>query len=91
MDGLVPADEGLLWPGGIVVPCVRACLHLCVDGRDDADPGCGRRGSPAPLDPLAQAEHGQPQVVACPTRGDLGQGAGQGLIPRLENAPEDPV
>ena len=30
-------------------------------------------------------------MVACPPRGDLGQGAGWGLVPRLEDAPEDPV
>ena len=27
----------------------------------------------------------------CPTRGDLGQGAGRSLVPQLEDAPEDPV
>ena len=46
---------------------------------------------PAALDPSDQAEHGQSQVVARPPRGDLGQAADQGFVPRLEDAPEDSV
>ena len=40
---------------------------------------------------MGQAEHGQSQVVARFPWGDLGQGAGWGFVPRLEDAPEDPV
>ena len=44
----------------------------------------------APVDDsLGQAEHGKSQVVPCPPGGDLGQGAGCGLVLRLEDAPED--
>ena len=59
VDGVVPAGEGLLWPGGRVVLCVGACLDLCVGGGDGPDPGRGSLGWPAPLDPLGQAGHGQ--------------------------------
>ena len=91
MGSLVPAGEGLLWTWARVLPCVGACLYLCDSRGDCPDPGCGRLGWPAPLGPLGQAEHGQPEVLACPTRGDLGQGAGEGLVPKLEDALEDPV
>ena len=91
VDGVVPAGEGALWPGGGVLPCVGARLHLCVGSGDGPDPGHGPCGRPAALDPLGQAEHDQSQVVARSTRGDLGQGAGRGLVPRLEDAPEDLV
>ena len=67
------------------------CQGLPVGDGDGPGRGCGRRGWPTPLDPLGQAEHGQPQVVARPTRVDLGQGPGRGLVSRLEDAPEDPV
>ena len=64
MDGVVPADEGVLWSGWGVLPRVRACLDLCVGGGDGPSPGHGPRGWPAAVDPLGQAEHGQSQVVA---------------------------
>ena len=64
MDGVVPADEGVLWSGGGFLPCVRACLDLSVGGGDGPNPGHGPRGWPAAVDPLGQAEHGQSQVVA---------------------------
>ena len=88
---MVPAGEGVLWPGGGVLPCVGARLDLCVGGGDEAVPGHGPCGRPAALDPLGQAEHGQSQVVARSPRVDLGQRAGRGLVPRLEDAPEDLV
>ena len=91
VDGVVYAVEGLSWPGGGVLPCVRACLNFCVGGWDGPDQGCGRRAWPAPLDPLGRSERGQPLVVARLTRGDSGQRAGQGLVSRLEDTPEDPV
>ena len=47
------------------------------------------RGWPAVLDPLGREGHGQSQVVVCPPRGDLGQGARRGLVPGLEDAPEN--
>ena len=50
--------------GGGVWPRVRARLDLCVGGGDGPNPGHGPRGWPAALDPVAQAEHGQSQVVA---------------------------
>ena len=87
LDGVVPAGEGLLWPAGQVLPFVRACLDLRMGGKDGTDPGLGPCGRPAPLYPLGQAEHGQPQVVACPSQGDLGQGAGRSLVSRLEVRP----
>ena len=71
--------------------CVRACLDLCVGGGDGPNPGHCPRGWRAALDLLGQAEHGQSQVVARFPRGDWSQGAGWGLVPRLEDAPEDPV
>ena len=74
---------------GEVRPRVGACLNLCVGGGDGPDPGHGPCGRPAALDPLGQARHGQSQVVARPPRGDLGKGAGRGLVPRLGDAPED--
>ena len=77
--------------GGGVWSCDRARLDLCVAGGDGPNPGHGPRGWPAALDPVGQAEHGQSQVVAHLPRGDLGQGAGGGLVPWLEDAPEDPV
>ena len=61
MDGVVPGGEGVLWSGEGVLPRVRACLDLCVDGEDGPNPG---HGWPAALDSLGQAEHGQSQVVA---------------------------
>ena len=66
MDGVVPASEGVLWPGWGFFPRVWACLDLCVGGEDGPTPGHGPRGSPAALDPLVQAEHGQSQVVTRP-------------------------
>ena len=39
MDGVVPAGEGLLRPGGGVWSCVRACFDLCVGGRDGPNQG----------------------------------------------------
>ena len=101
--GLRPIRRTILWtvwypqvrdccgPGGGVLPSVGACLVFCVGGGDGPDPWCGRRGRAAPLDSLGQAEHGQPHEVTFPPRGDWGQGAGQGLVPRLEDAPEGPV
>ena len=89
MDGVVSAGEGVLRPGGGVCPRVWACLDLRVGSGDGPDPGHGPRGRPAAPDPLGQAEHGQSQVVALPSRGDLGQGAGRGLFPRPEDGPED--
>ena len=71
VDGVVPAGEGVLWPGG-GVPSV------CWGGRHGPDPGLCSCGRPASLDPVGQAEHGQSQVVACPPRGEVGQGAGWG-------------
>ena len=91
VDAVVPAGEGLLRPRGGVLPCVGAFLDLCVGGGDGPDPGLGPCGRLAPLDPLEQADNGQHQAVACPPRGDSGQGAGRGLVPRLEDAPDDPV
>ena len=87
--GLVSVGEGVLRPGGGVCPRVWACLDLCGGGGDGPDSGHGPRGRPAALDPLGQAGHGQSQVVARPPRGDLDQGASRGLVPRLEDAPED--
>ena len=81
VDGVVPAGEGVLWPGGGVR------LDLGVGGGDGPDPGHGPCRRPAALDPLGQAAHGQSEVVACSRRGNLGQGAGRGLVARLENAP----
>ena len=90
VDGVVPAGDGLLWSGGGGgLPRIGACLDLCVGGGDGPEPGHGLRGWPAALDPLGQAEHCQPQVVARFPSGDLDQGAGWGLVPRLEYAPED--
>ena len=51
-------------PGAGVFPRVRACLDLCVGGRDGPNQGQGSRGWPAALDPFGHAEHGQSQVVA---------------------------
>ena len=80
----------MVWGGG-GLPRVRACLDLCVGGGESPNPGHSPLGWAAALDPLGQAEHGQSQEVACLPRGDLGQGAGWGLGPWLEDAPEDPV
>ena len=92
VDGVVPADEGVLLPGGGgVLPRVSARLELCVGGGDGPDAGHGPCGRPSALDPMGQAEHGQSHVVACPPRGDSGQDAGGGFGPRLEDAPEDIV
>ena len=60
-------------------------------GGDGPNPGHGPRGWLAALDPFGQAEHGQSQVIACLPLGDLGQGAGRGFVPRLEDAPADLV
>ena len=79
------------WGPGGVLPCVEACLNLCVGGGDGPDPGHGPCGRPAALGALGQAEHRHSQVVVPSPGGDLGQGAGQGLVPRLEDAPEDLV
>ena len=89
VDGMVSAGEGVLRPRGGVCLRVWACFDLCVGVRDGPDPGHGPCGWPAALDPLGQAEHCQSQVVARLPRGDLGQGAGRGFVPRLEDAPED--
>ena len=75
-----PQVRGSCGLGGGVLPHVGARLYLCVRGGDGPDPGLGPCGRPAPLDPLGQAEQGQSQVVACPPRGDLSQGAGWGLV-----------
>ena len=64
MDGVVPVGEGLLRSGAGVWLRVRARLDLCVGGGDGPNPGHGPRGSPAALDAVGQAEHGQSQVVA---------------------------
>ena len=50
--------------GGGVWSRVRAQLDLCVGGGDGPNPEHGPRGWPAALDPVGQAELGQPQVVA---------------------------
>ena len=89
MDGVVSSGEGVLWSCGWVRPRVGACFDLFVDIADGPDPGHGPCGRPGALDPLGQAEHGQSQVVARPPGGDLGQGAGRGFVPRLDDAPED--
>ena len=60
-------------------------------GGDGRDPGHGPCGRPAAFDPLGQAEHGQSMVVARSPQGNLSHGAGQGLVSRLEDAPEDLV
>ena len=77
-SALRPARQRTLWMawypqvreccglGGGVLPCVWACLDLCVGGGDGPNPGHGPRGWPAALDPLGQAEHGQSQVEARP-------------------------
>ena len=91
MDGVVPAGEGLLRSGGGVWSRVRARFDLCVGGGDGPNSGHGPCGWSAALDPVGQAEHGHSQVVARLLCGDLGQGAGWGLVPWLEDAPEDPV
>ena len=64
MDGVVPAGEGLLRSRGGVWSRVQARFDLCVGGGDGRNPGHGPRGWPAALDPVAQAEHGQSQMVA---------------------------
>ena len=51
-------------PGGGVLPRVWACLDFCVGVGDGPNPRHGPGGSPATLDPLGQAKHGQSQVVA---------------------------
>ena len=81
MDGVVPAGEGVLWPGGGGPSACTGPPRLM----------CWRWGWPAALDPLGQAEHGQSQGVARTPRGDLGEGAGWGLVPRPGDAPEDLV
>ena len=91
VDGVVPAGEGVLWPWGGVLLRVGACLKCCLGGGDCPDPGHGPCGRPAALEALRQAEHGQSQVVARSPRGDFGKGAGRGLVPWLEDAPEDLV
>ena len=42
-----------------VLPCVGACLDLCVGGGDGPDPTPGSCAWPAPPDPLGQAGHGR--------------------------------
>ena len=84
-----PQLRGCCGLGGGVCPRAWACLDFCVGGGGGPDPGHGPRGRPAVLDPLGQAEHGQSQVVARLPQGDFGQGAGQGFVPWLEDAPED--
>ena len=64
MDGVVPAGEGVLWSGGGIGLRVRARLDFRVGGGDGPNPGHGPRGWPGALDQVAQAEHGQSQVVA---------------------------
>ena len=71
VDCLAAGGDTLLWPGRWVFPCMIACFHLCVGGGDGPDLGRCTSGRPAPPAPLRRAEHGQPHVVACLTRGDL--------------------
>ena len=99
-SGLRPRRRRILWMawypqvrecwglGGVLLG-VWACLDLCVGVGDGPNPGHGRRGWPAALNPFGPAEHGQCQVVARLPLGDLGQGAGQGFVPRPGDAPED--
>ena len=59
-----PQVRGCCGLGGGVWPRVRACLNLCVGGGDCPNPGHGPPASPAVLDPVGQAEHGQSKDVA---------------------------
>ena len=86
-----PQVRGCYGLGGGVLLCVGACFDLWVRGGDGPHPGLGSCGRPASLDPQGQAEHGQFYMVACPPRGDFGQGSGLAMVPRQRDAPEDPV
>ena len=90
VDGVLPAGEGLLWPGRGVYLCVEARPDLCVAG------GMAQIQGAAAVDGWRRLIHWDrqsmaTQVVAGLTRGDLGQGVCRGLVPRLEETPEDPV
>ena len=60
MDGVLPAGEGVLCSGGGLLPCVGACLYLCMGM------GVAEIEDLAPADSQRGLTHWDEQSMACP-------------------------